>query len=285
MTTRRRCCWIELARCATRHAFESHLLVTIAGALVLALVAIAWRTNVRIVAADGRNRLLESEAKHLRDLGQAAAGLAHETRNPLGLIRGWTQRLAEVDGDDLQRREHARAVMEECDRVTARINQFLAFARPRATEPQLVELEPLLNELGVLMQPDLDAKQVKLVQELGNKFAVIEADRELLRQSLFNLLQNAIQFSPPGGAVRITTRQTSGGACQISVIDQGPGVAPGQVGSLFTPYFTTRSGGTGLGLAIVQQIAHLHDWQVVYQPAEGGGAIFTLVLCQNKKSG
>lgn len=260
----------------TRHAVQTHLLVATAGTLVLALVALAWQANVRVVEADGRNRLLETEAKHLRDLSQAAAGLAHETRNPLGLIRGWTQRLAQANGEDQQRTEHARAVMEECDRVTARINQFLAFAKPRATEPQLVELEQLLKELNVLLQPDLDAKQVELVLELGRKCAVIKADRELLRQSLFNLLQNAIHFSPRGATVRIATHHTSDRACQISVIDQGPGVAPGEVDSLFTPYFTTRSDGTGLGLAIVQQIAHLHDWRIGYEPADGGGAVFTL---------
>lgn len=260
----------------TRHAVQTHWLVAATGTLVLALVAFAWRANVRVVEADGRSRLLETEAKHLRDLSQAAAGLAHETRNPLGLIRGWTQRLAQANGADQQRTEHARAVMEECDRVTARINQFLAFAKPRATEPQLVELEQLLNELNVLLQPDLDAKQIVLVQELERNCAAIKADRELLRQSLFNLLQNAIHFSPTGGKVTIATHQTSQGACQISVIDQGPGVAPEQVDSLFTPYCTTRLDGTGLGLAIVQQIANRHDWQISYKPADGGGAVFTL---------
>jgi signal transduction histidine kinase len=259
-----------------RRAAQSHGLVAAGGALVLTLIALAWRASVKMEAAAGQAQLLETEAKHLRDLSQAAAGLAHETRNPLGLIRGWTQRLAQADGDGEQHREHARAVLEECDRVTARINQFLAFAKPRTAAPQPVALDQLVNELGILLQPDLDAKHVTLEPNLFPDCVVVQADRELLRQALFNLLQNAIHFSPAGGVVSVASAPGKHGTCQITVSDQGPGVVSGQVDSLFTPYFTTRSDGTGLGLAIVQQVANLHGWQVSYQPRVGGGAVFSL---------
>lgn len=258
------------------HALQSRLLVTATGWLVIGLVALAWRSSVKAVAARGQARLLEIEAKHLRDLSQAAAGLAHETRNPLGLIRGWTQRLAEAGGDDEMRRKHARAVIEECDRVTARINQFLAFAKPRNLAPEPVELTPLVNELRLLLQPDLDAKNVVLETDLERRPAVVTADRELLRQSLFNLIQNAIQFSAAGGAVSIMNVAGKNSCSSIKVCDRGPGVKAEIIESLFTPYVTTRSDGTGLGLAIVRKIASLHGWQVSYQPREGGGAVFSL---------
>ena len=258
------------------HAAQSHILTTVAGLLVIALVGLAWRSSVKMVATRGQARLLEAEAQHLRDLSQAAAGLAHETRNPLGLIRGWTQRLAQAGGDDQLRQQHARAVMEECDRVTARINQFLTYAKPYKSSLEPVELGQLVGELGTLLQPDLDAKNIALKRDLRAKCAVVRVDRELLRQSLFNLIQNAIQFSPTGGTVRVESATDRDGTCCIRVADRGPGVAAELVDSLFTPYVTSRANGTGLGLAIVKKIAELHGWQVRYQAREGGGSVFTL---------
>jgi signal transduction histidine kinase len=244
--------------------------------LVLCCLALAWWASVKLVEAQGRARLLETETRHLRELNQAAAGLAHETRNPLGLIRGWTQRLASVDVDDGERERHTRSVIEECDRVTARINQFLTFARP--CDPEITDVNPreLLKELADILQPDLEAKDLSLECDDDLPTPTVQADRELLRQSLFNLLQNAIQFSPPGDTVRIAIRHLPDGCYRLEVADCGPGVAEDAVDSLFMPYFTTRSDGTGLGLAIVGRIAAAHGWEAGYAPRPGGGAVFSL---------
>ncbi len=258
----------------TRNAARSHAFVTAGGGLVLLLIALAWRASARLIASRGRTRVLETEARHLRELSQAAAGLAHETRNPLGLIRGWTQTLAEADAQ--KREQHARAVVEECDRVTARINQFLAFARPSDPAVASVDLAELLNELSTLLQPDLTAKKVTLVTDVPESARHIQADRELLRQTLFNLLQNAIEFSPEGEVVGVSSVVAENGWRRVEVADRGPGVNPEHVDSLFTPYFTTRAGGTGLGLAIVRRIAAAHGWAVSYRERPGGGSIFVL---------
>jgi signal transduction histidine kinase len=259
-----------------RGAARSHAVVSGAGAIVLACVALAWWASVRAVRARGRAGVLETEARYLRELSQAAAGLAHETRNPLGLIRGWTQRLAQSDVDARERREHTRAVIEECDRVTARINQFLAFARPHEPTPERVELDRLIDELAMILQPDLETKNVALKREVPESAATVRADRELLRQALFNLVQNAVQFSPEGETVDVAVVPGHNGECRIEVADRGPGVAEQSVASLFAPYFTTRPDGTGLGLAIVKRIAALHGWQTSYRERPGGGAIFSL---------
>jgi signal transduction histidine kinase len=214
------------------------------------------------------------EARHFRDLSQAAAGLAHETRNPLGLIRGWTQRWAEAGSDSHNGRQQAQAVIEECDRVTARINQFLAFARP--SEPQAERFDPaeVVEELAVLLESDLSARQLTLRHTATGSTAL--ADREMLRQALFNLLQNAVQASPENAVVETTVARGRHGTLRIEVADRGPGVPGETVDRLFTPYFTTRAGGTGLGLAIVRRIAATHGWEVGYTPRPGGGAIFWL---------
>jgi signal transduction histidine kinase len=246
---------------------------------VLVCVLLAWQASVRLVAARGRATVLETEARYLRDLGQAAAGLAHETRNPLGLVRGWTQRLAQSNADDADRaeiREHAQVVIEECDRVTARINQFLAFAKPHQPTPEPVDIQRLSDELATILQPDLEAKNVSLSCDVSAEKKTVQADRELLRQALFNMVQNAIYFAPEGSVVGISATGGQNGCRRIEVSDRGPGVPPDAVDSLFTPYFTTRADGTGLGLAIVKRIATLHGWQTGYTPRAHGGAVFSL---------
>jgi len=250
--------------------------VVAAGGLVLICVALAWRATVRLAEARGRARVLEAETRHFHELSQAAAGLAHETRNPLSLVRGWTQRLAqsELHSPDAQRQ--ARTVVEECDRVTSRINQFLAFARP--SEPSLEAVDPnrIVDELAALLEPDLVAKNLRLSRTESELRRTVRADREMLRQALFNLVQNAIQFAPQGGTVEITVAAGEDGSSRIEVADRGPGVEAEAVESLFAPYFTTRSDGTGLGLAIVRRIATVHGWQVGYRPRPGGGSVFWL---------
>ncbi len=259
---------------ACRRAAWTRASIVAAGWLVLVCVALAWRATVRLAEAHGRARTLEVEARHFRDLSQAAAGLAHETRNPLGLIRGWAQRLAETGTDGADGRQKVQALIEECDRVTARINQFLAFARPSEPKPERFDPAELVGELGGLLEPDLSAKQVTLARMVPGSSVL--ADREMLRQALFNLLQNAVQAATEGGMVETLVSRGRGGRFRFEVSDRGPGVPADNVPRLFTPYFTTRSDGTGLGLAIVRRIAAAHGWEVGYAPRPGGGAVFWL---------
>jgi two-component system sensor histidine kinase HydH len=194
----------------------------------------------------------------------------------LGLIRGWTQRLAQADATSAQRLEHAHAVIEECDRVTARINQFLAFARPRDPQVTVVDVEMMLGELAAILQPDLESAGLSLKWDIAPVRRRVRADFEMLRQVLFNLLQNAIQFSPAGATIDVSVEAAANHRVAIRVADRGPGVPAESVESLFTPYYTTRAQGTGLGLAIVRHLAALHGWQVTYSPREGGGALFEI---------
>jgi len=259
-----------------RSAAWSHASLAAAGALVLLCIALAWRASVQLVDARGRARVLEIEARHFRELSQAAAGLAHETRNPLGLVRGWTQRLAQSDLDSVESQEHAQTVVEECDRVTARINQFLAFARPCEPVAEPVDPESLIDELAAVLQPDLESKNLRLQRVVPRPDQTIRADRELLRQAMFNLMQNAIQFAADGDTINVAVVGGSNGSYRIEVSDRGCGVAGDAVESLFTPYFTTRPDGTGLGLAIVRRIATAHGWEATYSPRPGGGSVFSL---------
>ena len=253
---------------------QNRVLIFALGTLLLIAAGAVWQFTVRLAHAEGTTRVLKAETRHLRELGQAAAGLAHETRNPLGLIRGWTQRLVEsgLPADDQQ--QQAESVLEECDRVTARINSFLAFARQGEVNPEPVELEELVRELLTLLQSDLDAGGLKVETLRLNQPPAIQADRDQLRQVLFNLLQNAIAFAPQGSTIRISLCGSQRTMFRLEVADQGPGAADEIAESLFEPYVTRRPGGTGLGLSIVRRIAVAHDWTVGYKSGTQGGSVF-----------
>lgn len=259
-----------------RRAFWLRLWAVAAAGLVLALLTLAWSTTVRLLESRSQARLLRSEADHLRDMSQAAAGLAHETRNPLGLVRGWTQRLAQSPLVPAEQRQQAQAVIEECDRITVRINQFLSYAKPCDPKPERVDLEALLAELAAILQPDLESKNLKIETLVEHRPAVVDVDREMFRQAIFNLLSNAIEFAPPGAAIEIRLARGRAGAVRVEIADPGPGVPADRADLLFSPYFTTRPNGTGLGLAIVRRIARAHGWRAGYRPRPGGGSIFWL---------
>jgi len=262
------------ADAACRRATWMRLSIVLAGWVVVVCVGLAWHATVRLTEASGRAKAFEAEARYFHELSQAAAGLAHETRNPLGLIRGWTQRLSESRATPPENRQQAQSVIEECDRLTARINQFLAFARPAEPKPEHFDPGALIEELSRLLEPDLNAKELTL--KLVAPGSTVSADREMLREALFNLLQNAIQASEEHGEIETLIAPCRNGRWRIEVADRGKGVPADLVPKLFTPYFTTRSDGTGLGLAIVRRVAAAHGWEAGYSPRRGGGAVFWL---------
>lgn len=244
------------------------------GSLLFVSIGIVWQFTIRVASAEGKAGVLQVEAQHHKELGQAAAGLAHETRNPLGLIRGWTQRLVDSRLPDPEQQKQAEAVLEECDRVTARINQFLAFARPDDPVIEPVAIEELVTELKLLLENELRQNQINMrTCEIDSNITVL-ADREQLRQVLFNLLQNAISFSPNEGIITVSAHMEPDSRCGIEIHDEGPGPAPEISDKLFEPYITNRASGTGLGLSIVRKIAAAHHWQVGYSKTTDSDTIF-----------
>lgn len=261
-----------------RSAAQLRITVVLAGAAVLAAVGFAYGATIRAIQARAQAETLRMETERLEELSQAASGLAHETRNPLGVIRGGLQKMLRNGGGGHSDGERSRLnlLVEECDRVTSRINQFLAYARPQSAELDQVNLVPILRELQALMEPELEAKQLSLQLPAESDCEAIIADASLLRQMLFNLLQNAIAFSPPGKPIEVHFVKRHADGAELRVSDRGPGVAKDHVGRLFSPYFTTRVDGAGLGLAIVKRLAKEQGWSVHYEDQTNGGAVFTI---------
>jgi signal transduction histidine kinase len=236
---------------------------------------LAWRNvsrtselQIRLVRASELN-------SHLREMNLAAAGLAHETRNPLNIIRGMAQMLSKPTNPspaDIQ--EKARAIVGETDKVTAQLNEFINYSRPREVRRSKIALTSAIHEVVRTLTHDIEEKQLRV--ETGGEPIAIEADEQLLRQVLFNLLLNAIQAADPSGQIQIAARRLSATEAALEIRDNGPGVPPDRRQEIFKPYFTTNPKGTGLGLAVVQQIVLAHGWEIECLANEPKGALFRI---------
>ncbi|MEJ5236941.1 two-component system sensor histidine kinase NtrB [Limisphaera sp. VF-2] len=234
---------------------------------------LAWRNLLR--TADLEVRLARAAAinRQLQEMNLVAAGLAHETKNPLNIIRTTAQLLSQEHDLPESFRAKARQIIEEADRVTAQLNEFINYSRPREVRRSTVALSRVLEELRRTLGHDLEDKQVQLHYD---SLPAVEADEQLLRQALFNLLLNAIQAVPVGGRIEVAAVRIGPSQIALEVRDNGPGVPPEHRTEIFKPYFTTHPKGTGLGLAVVRQIVLAHGWDIEYVPNQPQGAIFRI---------
>ncbi len=247
------------------------LIVSFAGVAALG-VALALRNLSK--SADLQFRLLRASEmnSHLREMNLAAAGLAHETKNPLNIIRGLAQMISRQDDAPPAIAEKSRGIVDEADRVTAQLNEFINYSRPREVRRSPVPLVSAVGEVVRALGYDLEEKAIQLTVQPD--LPRIEADEQLLRQALFNLLINATQALERGGEIRVNATRSGENTLTLEISDNGPGVAPENLKEIFKPYFTTHQKGTGLGLAIVQQIILAHGWEIECLPNQPRGALF-----------
>ena len=235
---------------------------------------LSWRNTAR--TADLQIRLVRASEQnsHLKELNLAAAGLAHETRNPLNIIRGQAQMLARLPDASAEVRAQSRTIVDQTDKVTAQLTEFINYSRPREVRRARVALAAAGSEVVRTLGFDIDEKKLKV--EVTGETLSVEADEQLLRQVLFNLLINAIQAADPGGKISLVVSRANHHGAVFEIRDDGPGVPPENRQAIFKPYFTTHQKGTGLGLAVVQQIVHAHGWDIHCLANEPRGAIFRI---------
>jgi signal transduction histidine kinase len=236
--------------------------------------SLAWRNlaksselQLRLVRASEMNT-------HLKEMNLAAAGLAHETRNPLNIIRGLAQMISKQPGTEAEIQRKSRDIIEEADKVAAQLNEFINYSRPREVRRTKLALGSVVNEVVRALKYDLEEKKISL-QIKGEQLS-IEADEQSLRQALFNLVLNAIQAVDGSGEIQVIAEKRNATEAMLEVRDNGPGVPPDRRTEIFKPYFTTQKQGTGLGLAVVQQIVLAHGWEVECLANEPQGAVFRI---------
>jgi signal transduction histidine kinase len=231
-------------------------------------------------------RTLESQVRHnerLSALGQFAAGIAHELRNPLGTIRMRTQMWQRSTDPEAATRSSA-VILEEIDRLDTIIGRLLYFARPIQLQLQAVSLDDLCATTASTWAEKEAARGVQIVCKTASQ-SVVTADRSRLLQVLDNLMENAVHSAShptsQGGIVTINTSCVNDFA-RIDIMDDGRGFAPAALRHAMDPFYTTKDNGTGLGLSISFEILQAHGGELLLANRESGGAIASLRLPLNR---
>ncbi len=223
------------------------------------------------------------QTDRLAAVGQVAAGIAHEIRNPLAAISGCVQLLQDEGTATTRHRRLLEIVLRETERLKLITGQFLDFARPRPVALRPCPLGPVLEEVVALLEQSHrhhPATTITLEAPPDADLAVL-ADPDLLKQIYWNICLNALEAMPGGGrlAIRASSRQdaaTSWGIAEFA--DSGGGIPPDTLARLFDPFFTTKDGGTGLGLSIARKIAEGLGGSIAVENRPGEGATFRVAI-------
>jgi len=233
------------------------------------------------------------ERDRLAALGEMAAGLAHEIRNPLGAIKGAAQLLVDDEGKAVTGQdtpEFISIIVEEVNRLNRVVTQFLDYARPYKGEAAEIDVNEVVRKTVQLLETQEGARDVKLEVKLAEGLPRIRGDAEQLRQVFLNLSLNALQAMAPDATISdgtltissarrpIRRRGDTGGFIEVRFADTGPGIAREHMKNLFIPFFTTKEKGTGLGLPISQRIVTQHGGLIDVRSEPGKGTTFTVSL-------
>ncbi|GAB4436418.1 MAG: hypothetical protein OHK0015_28210 [Chloroflexi bacterium OHK40] len=231
-------------------------------------------------------RALEAQLRRvdrLASVGQLAAGVAHEVRNPLAIVRATAQLLAGLAGENASLRQYTQVLTSESDRIERLISDLLEYARPRPPLPTPLDLAGLLDAAAQQVRPYALHQGVSVVCEAVTGTTIV-ADEEQLRQALLNLLLNAVQASSTGGVVRLVGA-SDGATATLSVADTGRGMSPEEQERACDPFFTTRPEGTGLGLALVAAVVQEHGGKLRFESALGQGTRVSITIPQELAHG
>ncbi len=243
-------------------------------------------TQVAVTVENSQLYQQMKEKDRLAALGEMAAGLAHEIRNPLGSIKASAQYLSETSDQPEGRGEFLDIIVDEVDRLNRVVSSFLDYARPAHTDPEPIDVNATVQLTLQFLRPECDSADVGLHVTMDPELPKVRIDIEHLRQVLINLVQNAMQAMTSGGDIYVETRiqdrfRIGAGArpwVHLSVRDTGPGIAPGLLANLFVPFVTTKQQGTGLGLAISQRIVSEIGGRIDVRSRQGVGTTFVVLL-------
>lgn len=219
-------------------------------------------------------------ADRLSAIGQLAAGLAHEIRNPLASIDGAAEVLDVANDQPELRKETVSIIRNECSRLDRLLSSLLDFARPRHPEWGEVDLAKVLNSVIDLVSHSA-GKGIHFHKEMAGRIPSLLGDEEQLTQVMLNLTLNAAQAMPEGGGVWLAAKQVEDGIA-IQVRDQGAGIPEENMDKIFDPFFTTKDTGTGLGLSVVHQIVTQHGGTVTVTRNQDKGMTFSLFFPQSR---
>lgn len=262
----KRPCWLVIAfnseGCFADKNSKNNLLALLfmigCGGILLSFML--WSYIIRNQELRSRLTSERNKSEHVDELELAAAGLAHETKNPLGIIRGLAQKIADDSDNARKTRNMARDIMEETDVTTARLGDFLSYAKFRKPKAVKIKTGEYIERMVGLVKDDFENAGVKLkvIVETSDIFA----DQDMLSQILMNLLTNSLRFTDKGGEVVLSLKEKINKTAELKVQDNGSGIPDNILPNIFKPYVTSSSKGYGIGLAIVKRIVDQAGWHI-----------------------
>ena len=257
--------------------------IAIVAAGILGMAAIFHNQNLHLQEV----KALEIEVlrtERLSALGNVAATVAHEVRNPLNAISMGLQRLKLEFQPTEDRHQYSRLtelMLGESRRINSIVEQFLALARPVELKTESLPLQEVLKELAALEERHARQSNVRIEIIAASDLPALKADPSHLTQVLLNLMVNGIQAMPQGGTLTLEAKRSNGNIL-IAVTDTGTGIAPEHEGRIFDPYFTTKVQGTGLVLAISRRLIEAHGGTIKVANQASGGSRFEISLPLNR---
>ena len=227
-----------------------------------------------------------ARGERLATVGNLAAAVAHEIRNPLSAISMGLQRLR-AEFEPAEREEYRRMVdlvQGEVRRLNGIVEEFLSLARPIQLRPELISVAALIDEISRLAEPQADRAGLVVEQTIAAGLPELRADRDRIKQVLLNLVLNAIEAMPSGGRLTLGAA-ASGSALTFTVADTGSGIPPELLPRVFEPYVTTKTKGLGLGLAIARRIVEAHGGRIEAESGAGQGTRFRVTLPRDGVAG
>jgi two-component system sensor histidine kinase HydH len=227
-------------------------------------------------------RLIEMQDKLIRSerfaaIGEAAAYLSHEIKNPLVVIGGFAGQVERSLDENDARRKKLQLIQDEARRLELMLTEVRDFTRPAKPQKELQTINSVIKDTVALMEDALQEKGVLCDMSLDHDQYPVLLDPRQIKQLLINLLKNALEAMPSGGRLTILSKVENGHA-RVSIVDSGAGMSPEMVSKIFDPFYTTKKKGTGLGLAVCRKIIEDHGGEISVQSEEGKGTEVTFIL-------
>lgn len=264
--------------------FQGVVVVTclLSSVIMFALLLMLIQRAERVLADRmAKNRQLENELhsnEKLVSMGRVIASIAHEIRNPLGIIRSSAELLQRRMGKaDAGTSRILQAIYDESVRLSQTVNDFLDYARPRQPRQDLVDLDLVLSQVLAFLEGELGRVGVA-IERATSPGLWVRGDKDLLYRAIYNILVNGQQAMDGPGIIRISSRRSDDGRVVLEALDSGPGFDPALLDSVLDPFFTTKDGGTGLGLPIVSSIINSHGGEIRLANGPEGGALVRILL-------
>lgn len=209
-------------------------------------------------------------AHRLSAIGQMAASVAHEIKNPLASIKGAVEIIGDKSSSESDKAEFQTIVADEIKRIDGTIIEFLAFARPKPTRLERLDLSSLLIHSLRQIAQQTDRAGIKVKHKIEPSL-LVNGDREKLHQVILNLMLNAIQASERDSTIHVTLSSEPSEIVRLSIRDHGPGMTMEEVGKVLDPFYTTKPSGSGLGLTVVNAIIEEHNGRILINSKPGEG--------------